>query len=45
MDWTLVEAVVDHLVAQWQPGHGPGGGITRDVSSTFTSRPRIALVL
>ena len=45
MDWTLAEAVIGHLVAQWQPGNGPGGGITRDVSSMFTSRPRIASVL
>jgi len=29
MDWTQAEAVVDRLVAQWQSGNGPGGGITR----------------
>lgn len=45
MDWMLAEAVVDHLVAQWQPGNGPGGGITRDVSFAFTSQPRIASVV
>lgn len=29
MDWTLADAMVDHLVAQWQSGNGPGGSITR----------------
>jgi len=29
MDWTQAEAVADRLVAQWQSGKGPRGGIMR----------------